>query len=155
MSGFGPDAAGGITIEQLRQLIRLVDSSDVTEVLIEDESCGLRLALRKPEVSGVLPGVAAPSLVTNESADEHEPRRVVVTAALVGIFHTGSKPRGSPAVAVGDHVVPGQTIASIETLGLFNEVEAPCAGSVVSIEAQDGQAVEYGQPLIIIEPAPE
>jgi acetyl-CoA carboxylase biotin carboxyl carrier protein len=143
-----------MTIEQLRQLIRLVDASDVTEVLIEEEKQGLRLALRKPDMAGA--ASAAELLpVATESPAASEDRHVVVTAALVGIFHTWSKPKGPAAILVGDRVLPGQTIASIETLGLLNEVEAPCAGTIVSIEAQDGQPVEYGQPLIVIEPLPE
>jgi len=156
MSRLGTGDARDITTEQLRQLIRLLDASDVTELLIEEEISGLRLALRKPDVSPMALAMAeSPAPATGDDALEAEAQRVVVTAGLVGIFHMGSRPNGPPLIAKGDRVVPGQTVAAIETLGLFNEVEAPCAGTVVSIEVKEGQPVEYGQPLMVIEPLPD
>jgi len=74
-----------------------------------------------------------------------------VVAPLVGVFHSATKPRGKALVAVGDHVKAGQHLAAIESLNVINEVEAPVAGRVVEILVQEGQPVEYGQPLMTID----
>jgi biotin carboxyl carrier protein len=74
-----------------------------------------------------------------------------VLAPLVGTFHTWAKPRGGALVAVGDRVKAGQLVGTIESLNVLNEVETTVAGHVVEILVQEGQPVEYGQVLMIID----
>jgi len=78
-----------------------------------------------------------------------------VVATLVGIFHTWSRPKGNALVAVGDLVKIGQPVGTIQSLNVINEVESLVAGKVVEITVQDGQPVEYGQPLMIIDTVEE
>ncbi len=78
-----------------------------------------------------------------------------ITSHLVGIFHTWAKPRGGALVAVGDRVNVGQLVATIESLNVINEVESSFAGRVVEILVLEGQSVEYGQKLMIIDTSAE
>jgi acetyl-CoA carboxylase biotin carboxyl carrier protein len=154
----GNDAASVISIEQLRHLVRLLDRSDVFEVELKQASAGTRLVLRKaraPESNGQhvatamnvpLPETQAPSSTPAQAETKH-----IITAHLVGFFHMWAKPRGGALVAVGDRVKQGQLVATIQSLNVINEVESTISGRVVEILVQDGQPVEYGQHLMIID----
>lgn len=156
-----PASANGdpdhITTSQLQRLVHLLDDSDVSEIEVKRADVGMHLVLRKArasngEVTGVFQEVVVPMEV-----DEPEPAPVdtqhTVVAPLVGIFHTWAKPKGKDLVAVGDRVKVGQRLGTIQSLNVLNEVESPVAGRVVEILAPDGQAVEYGQPLLILDSA--
>ena len=155
LSGGDLGSAGLISIEQLRHLVRLLDRSDVTEVELRRAEEGARLVLRKvkaPENSAqqniVSPVITVSAPPPAEASTKHS-----VVAPLVGVFHSTIKLRGKALVAVGDHVKAGQHIAAIESLNVINEVEAPVAGRVVEILVEEGQPVEYGQPLMTIDGA--
>lgn len=149
---------GHINIGQVQRLIRLLDNSDVSEVEIRRADEGMRLVLRKAKVSeGVGEGeYPVGTLASGEAGEETsaETKRIV-TAPLVGIFHTWGKPKGKALVAPGDQVKIGQLLGTIQSLNVINEVESPVAGRVIEILVQDGQAVEYGQQLITIESSEE
>ena len=148
------DAASVISVEQLQHLVRLLDSSDVSELELKRAGEGTRLVLRKVkapenssnmdnnrhELAPVSPNVAPP-----QETKQH------VVASLVGIFHVWAKPKGGTLVAIGDHVKEGQLVATIESLNVLNEVESPADGHVTEILVQEGQPVEYGQVLMIID----
>jgi len=142
----------GLSIAEIRQLIGLMESSDISELSIERESEGLKLRLCR----------TTPELVLEEdgdfdqdelAADGEKPRNgdVEIGAPLVGVFRT-SMTGDKPLVAQGDIVRTGQIIAAIEALNLLSEVEATVAGRIAEILVLDGQAVEYGQALLVIEP---
>ncbi|HEY7356531.1 MAG TPA: biotin/lipoyl-containing protein [Ktedonobacterales bacterium] len=160
-------AAPGISVEQVRRLIQMMDNSDVHEVTIERESEGLRLTLRKPTP---VVGGGAPYLVAAEeqgapveaagpeagpesaeqapaAPDTHQK----VTATLVGIFRVSLKRGTKAAVSIDDQVRVGQIVGAIEALNVMNEVETQVAGRVVEIVVKDGQPVEYGQHLMTID----
>jgi len=146
-----------ISVEQLQHLVQLLDQSDVSEIELKRASAGTRLVLRKAKASvGVdvlaqpmaMPLVKAPTDSTPLPAAE--PKHQVV-APLVGIFHVWAKPKGGTLVAVGDKVKAGQLVGTIQSLNVINEVETSKAGRVVDILVQEGQAVEYGQPLMTID----
>jgi acetyl-CoA carboxylase biotin carboxyl carrier protein len=157
-----------ISIEQIQRLVRLLDQSDVAELELERASEGLHLALRKvkaPEAGQqpvvaqaenagqMAPLTAAPPAPTNSisanTASEDKKHRVV--APLVGTFHVWARPKGGALVAVGDRVKEGQLVGTIQSLNVLNEVETSVAGRVVEVLVQDGQPVEYGQVLMIID----
>jgi acetyl-CoA carboxylase biotin carboxyl carrier protein len=160
-NGSSPQRATGkpelISVEHVQRLVRLLDGSDVSEVEITNSVQRTRLVLRKAkaptngqpaEQSVLLHPVQSQSAeeVSAPASTEHK-----VVAPLVGIFHSWAKPKGGSLVAVGDHVKAGQLVATIQSLNLLNEVEAPMAGRVTEILVQDGQPVEYGQPLMVID----
>ena len=114
----------------------------------------MRLLLRKvkmPEhVEQNSSQVIAPLNTSTEAAVVTETNQQIV-APLVGIFHLWAKPKGSALVSVGDMVKVGQLVATIQSLNVMNEVESSLEGRVVDILVQDGQPVEYGQPLITVD----
>jgi acetyl-CoA carboxylase biotin carboxyl carrier protein len=142
-----------ISIKQLQHLVRQLDWSDVTELELNRPEEGIRLVLRKVKASPQSNEqvVAAEQAVVNASPPPETKHNVV--APLVGIFHEAAKPKGKPLVSVGDRVKAGQHVAAIESLNVINEVEAPMAGRIAEILIQEGQPVEYGQPLMTIDSA--
>jgi acetyl-CoA carboxylase biotin carboxyl carrier protein len=144
-----------LSVAELRQLITLMNGSEIEEIGIEEASSGLRLSLRKPA-----PFAAAPAaeddpleyLIADGATEDPPATTVEVTSPLVGLFRAGMKPGARPLCGVGDIVREGQVVCAVEALNVFNEVEAPAAGRLVAIYASDGQPVEYGQPLLAIEP---
>jgi acetyl-CoA carboxylase biotin carboxyl carrier protein len=147
-----------VSVEQLRHLVRLLDASDVSEVEVKRVDAGVRLVLRKAKAfdassngEAQIVAVAAEESVAAAAVDAKH----TVTALLVGIFHTWAKPKGKPLISVGDRVKVGQVVGTIQSLNVFNDVEALVAGRVVEILAQDGQPVEYGQPLMVVDSTEE
>jgi acetyl-CoA carboxylase biotin carboxyl carrier protein len=148
------NSANLISIDQLQHLVRVLDSSDVSELELRRVDEGTRLILRKvhaPESSDhsiedhlVL---AASKTATTPKPEETEHK---VVAPIVGTFRVWAKPKGGALVAVGDHVKAGQLVGTIQSLNVLNEVETTVAGRVVEIFVQDGQPVEYGQVLMTI-----
>jgi biotin carboxyl carrier protein len=151
-------AADVISVEHLRRLVQLLDQSTVSEVEVKLVEEGTRLVLRKAKAvansdHNGYQTVAPPATGTGKTSPT-ETRHFVV-APLVGIFHTSAKPRGGVAISVGDRVKIGQVVGTIQSLNLINEVETPVAGRVMEILVQDGQPVEYGQQLVVIDSTEE
>jgi acetyl-CoA carboxylase biotin carboxyl carrier protein len=147
--------ASVISIEQLQQLVRLLDNSDVSELELRRVGEGMHLVLRKVQAPESSERVIEAQFVPSTSsappvAEAKEPEHKVL-APLVGTFHVWAKPRGGALVAVGDRVKAGQLVGTIESLNVLNEVETAVAGHVVEILVQDGQPVEYGQLLMTID----
>jgi biotin carboxyl carrier protein len=147
-----------LSVAELRQLITLMNGSDIEEIGIEEATSGLRLSLRKPAPVSVAAGGSADdemfdALIVEEAESRAETTAVEVKAPLVGIFRAGMKPGARPLSALGDVIREGQIICAVESLNVFNEVEAPAAGRLTAIYVADGQPVEFGQPLLEIEPA--
>jgi|SRR5579884_4181903 acetyl-CoA carboxylase biotin carboxyl carrier protein len=143
-----------VSVEQLRRLVQLLDRSDVSELEVKRAGEGMRLVLRKakmPEhVEQGSSGLSIPLTTSSEAATATETKQQIV-APLVGIFHSWAKPKGGALVAIGDMVKVGQLVATIQSLNVINEVESSLEGRVVEILVQDGQPVEYGQPLITLD----
>ncbi|MEU4345022.1 biotin/lipoyl-containing protein [Nocardia sp. NPDC023852] len=76
----------------------------------------------------------------------------VIASPFDGTFHRAANPYDSPLVRVGDHVSEGSAVCTIEAMKLMNEIESDIDGTVVEILATDGEAVEFGQALIVIRP---
>jgi acetyl-CoA carboxylase biotin carboxyl carrier protein len=151
-------AASLLSIEQLQRLVTLLDSSDVSEVELKQAGEGTHLVLRKvkntgsnEQAIGVVLGDPQTDATGESSSTTSVEKTKPIVAHLVGIFHTWAKPRGGALVAVGDRVKVGQHVATIESLNVLNEVDSPIAGHVVEILVEDGQPVEYGQHLMMID----
>lgn len=152
------DSEGSMDIEQLRDLVRLLDRSEVSELEIKQSNGGTRLVLRKakaPEGSSGQTLVPAALPVSEEQATGPKETKHTVVAPLVGVFHTWARPEGKALVASGDQVKVGQRVGTIQSLNVLNEVESHIAGRISEILVHDGQPVEYGQPLMTIESVEE
>ncbi|GCF08232.1 acetyl-CoA carboxylase biotin carboxyl carrier protein [Dictyobacter arantiisoli] len=152
-----------VSVGQLQRLVRLLDESDVSEIEVKRVEEGMHLVLRKAKAqSSTETGTYAVQNVppvADSAATKHETGAVdarhSITAPLVGSFHTWGKPKGKALVAVGDRVKVGQLVGSIQSLNVISEVESSIAGRVAEILVQDGQPVEYGQPLVVIDSSEE
>jgi len=151
-----------LSVAELRQLITLMNGGDIGEITIEEEASGLKLTLRKPAPEPQLVAYAddayadddgEDALSAADGASAASETRVTVTAPFVGYFRAEAKAGAKPAV-VGKDVEAGDILGAIEALNVLNEVEAPITGRLAETLVQDGQPVEYGQPLMTIETKP-
>jgi acetyl-CoA carboxylase biotin carboxyl carrier protein len=144
-----------LSVAELRQLITLMNGSDIEELGIEEPASGLRLSLRKLAPVAAVATIDDETLdfvVTDSSPVEAPATMLEVTSPRVGIFRLAMKPGSKALASPGDVVREGQVVCAIEALKVPNEVEAPAAGRIRAIYLADGQPVEYGQPLLVIEP---
>ncbi|MGH2517989.1 MAG: acetyl-CoA carboxylase biotin carboxyl carrier protein [Ktedonobacterales bacterium] len=150
-------AQSPLSIAEIRQLISMMSGSDIEEIAIEQEGHGLRLRLAKPAPVAVTfgdDGGFEDGMLLSELAAEEDAANTPseVGAPLVGVYRSNMKGSGKALVQAGDIVRQGQVIAAIEALNVLNEVEASVAGRVSEILVTDGQPVEYGQTLLVIDP---
>lgn len=144
--------AKGMKLEEIRELLKLLKESDVTEFSLE--SAGMKLTIRKgshPSGAGetsARPETAPPPVAAAPAAPQEE--LYTVKAPMVGTFYRAPAPDAPPYVQVGDRVEKGQVLCIIEAMKLMNEIEAEVAGEIVDILVENAQPVEYGQPLFLI-----
>lgn len=152
-------ARRGVSVAELRQLIALMNGSDIEEITVEHPIGALRLTLRKPAPAraplapAVVAEFDASDLVDAPTEPVADDRLVDVRSPLVGIFRATMKPGGKLLATADATVRQGQIVGAIEALNVLNEVEASVAGRVTELVVHDGQPVEYGQPLMRIERA--
>jgi acetyl-CoA carboxylase biotin carboxyl carrier protein len=152
-------------LRKLKTLIDLVSESNVSELEITEAEGKVRIvkgpvgapvAVAAPvvvaapaPVSATAPAVGADPAVA--AAETPAPTGHVVKSPMVGTFYTASSPDAKPFVQVGSVVKEGETICIIEAMKILNEIEADKSGTVTRILVDNGQAVEYGQPMFMIE----
>ena len=156
-------------LRKLKKLIELVQESGIAELEITEGEEKVRIVLSgiaPREISYVLPPaapahaavIAAPvpplqSPAESAAAAAAEEEANAVKAPMVGTFYRSATPDGKPFIDVGDTVQKGQPICIIEAMKLMNEIESDRAGTVKAILIENGQPVEYGEPLVVIVPA--
>ncbi len=155
-----------IDLAEIRELIAIVNQSNVTELVIESED--FKLAIRKSvesipvatiatkpapqEISAAVapPIPAAPATPTEASAEENH--FLEVKAPMVGTFYRAPSPEASPFVQLNDRIGQNQTVCIIEAMKLMNEIEAEVSGRIVEICVKNGEPVEFGQILMRVDP---
>jgi acetyl-CoA carboxylase biotin carboxyl carrier protein len=152
-------------LRKLKKLIDLVQESGIAELEITEGEEKVKI-VRGGQVEVAHPGIPAPasapaapphalSAAAPQAAPAPEapaaPEGHVVKSPMVGTFYRAPAPDAEPFVEVGDTVKAGQTICIIEAMKLMNEIEADRDGVVKAILVENGQPVEYGEPLIVIE----
>ena len=153
------DKKKGIDKELIRELAALLTETGLNEIEIEDDDLRVRVARDLPAPAQVLYGepprqavaAAPPGAASEPGAIDPARHPGCVPSPMVGTVYRASEPNAKPFVEVGDRVVVGQAILIIEAMKHMNEVAAPRAGKVLEIFVEDGQPVEYGEPLMIIE----
>ena len=154
-------------LRKLKTLIDLVSESNVSELEITEAEGKVRIVKAVPGAAApvtyaVAPAVPAPvaaPVAAAAGAAEAAPAPVAaaepaghtVKSPMVGTFYRSSAPGAKPFKEVGDTVKEGETICIVEAMKILNEIEADKSGTVTQILVQNGQAVEYGQPLFVIE----
>ena len=147
-------------LRKLKKLIDLVQESGIAELEITEGeekvkivkggtvsvAPGPALAAPPPERAAPPPAASAPSVPEPQAAPEGH----VVKAPMVGTFYRSPSPDAKPFAEVGQTVKEGDTVCIIEAMKLMNEIEADAGGVVKAILVENGQPVEYGQPLLIL-----
>lgn len=157
-------------VQEIREIIKLVDASSIDEFVYEADGAKVKLkknngvtvvdapkkvveaaapaATPAPEVAAApapAPKVEAPAAPAEISADLHK-----ITSPMVGTFYQAPNPESPAYVKVGDKVGEESIVCIVEAMKLFNEIEAEVKGEIVEVLVQDGQLVEYGQPLFLV-----
>lgn len=167
-------------LKEVRQLIKIVEASDISEIEIEEEGKKLRITKRFASKNGetvvmpaytqampmmptqqAMPQVQDQPLPVKEEAapaeEKAEPARgkniVEVRSPMVGTFYRAPSPDADPYVEIGQTVAVGQTLCIIEAMKLMNEIESEVNGKIVDILVENAQPVEFNQVLFLIEKA--
>ena len=146
-------------LRKLKTLIDLVSDSNVSELEITEAEGTVRIVKSAPAPVAMVTQMAAPAPVPVAApvaaapapAVEAAPAGHTVKSPMVGTFYRSSSPGAKAFAEVGQQVKEGDTICIIEAMKILNEIEADKSGTITQILAENGQAVEYGAPLFIIE----
>ena len=150
-------------IRKVKKLIELLEESGIAEIEIKEGEESVRISrqgatamptfaapMYAPPMS--MPGAppVAPPAAAIVAPPAHSPDKAV-TAPMVGTFYASSSPGAKPFIEIGDEVKVGQTLCIIEAMKMMNQIESDKAGRVTSIMARNGDPVEFGQPLFVVE----
>lgn len=166
-----------LKVQEIRELIKLVDQSNIDEFVYEHEGSKIKMKKKGHEAAAVQPvqqtaveTAPAPqpvqaAAVKVETARTEAPAKEPVQEAkaadadlhkivspMVGTFYQSSSPDSDPFVRTGSKVTKDSIVCIVEAMKLFNEIEAEVNGEIVEVLVKDGQLVEYGQPLFLVKP---
>ena len=150
-------------IRKIKKLIELLQESDLAEIEVHEGEESVRIGRYAP--SAPPPVLAAPATLTpppepmpvtpvaaeDVGGDAALPKGHTVTSPMVGSFYRAPAPGAQPFVEVGQHIKVGDTLCIIEAMKMLNQIESDKAGLVAAILVENGQPIEYGEPLFIIE----
>lgn len=134
-------------LKNIKALYKFIKGTDIEEIEVEGPDGKVRIKRGAVDASRV----SAPDLPVEKAApekkDEGNEKLVTVSSPMVGTFYRSSSPEASAFVETGAVIKTGQTICIIEAMKIMNEVESEYSGKIVSILVENGQPVEYGEPL--------
>jgi acetyl-CoA carboxylase biotin carboxyl carrier protein len=138
----------------IRELAKLLDETGLTEIEYERNGERVRVARRAKRAAAPAGATSLPSAVrtvADEGPADHTGNPGLVTSPMVGTAYLGAEPGARPYVEIGSRVRAGETLLIIEAMKTMNQIPAPRAGIVTQILIEDGQPVEFGEPLMIVE----
>jgi acetyl-CoA carboxylase biotin carboxyl carrier protein len=149
-------------IRKVKKLIELLEESGIAEIEIKEGEEAVRISrmptgtaapqyIAAPAPMAAAPvaapaAAAAPAAHARRKDDEN-----IVPAPMVGTYYAAASPTAKPFVAIGDEVKEGQVLCIIEAMKMMNQIESDRSGRVTAIMAKNGEAVEFGQPLFVVE----
>jgi acetyl-CoA carboxylase biotin carboxyl carrier protein len=158
-----------IDIRKLKELVRLMTASDLTELDLRDKDEQVTIRRASPQAvpmvaahpmpamhvaTPVAPAAApAPSAAAAPAAPAEDAGLVAIESPMVGTFYASPGPDKPPFIAVGAQVGPTSTVCLVEAMKIFNEIKAERSGTVAKVLVKSGDAVEFGQPLFMIRPS--
>ena len=152
-------------IRKVKKLIELLEESGIAEIEIKEGEEAVRISrmptggyvthmqpqMMQAPVATIAAPVAAPSAGAAPAAPAARPNEHVVAAPMVGTFYASATPGAKPFVEIGTEVKEGQVLCIIEAMKMMNQIESDKSGKVTAIMATNGDPVEFGQPLFVIE----
>jgi len=148
-------------IRKVKKLIELLDESGIAEIEITEGEESVRISryaagtpaapMAYAAAPAAAPAAAVPEAPAPAAAAEPEEDGYEVAAPMVGTFYASASPGASPYVQVGDRVNEGDTLCIIEAMKMMNQIEADVSGVIKSVRVQNGEPVEYGQTLVVID----
>ncbi|MDG2107853.1 MAG: acetyl-CoA carboxylase biotin carboxyl carrier protein [Woeseiaceae bacterium] len=144
-------------IRKVKKLIELLETSGIAEIEITEGEESVRISRNAPNITAAAPAqiaMAAPTTIPTSTptvSAETEEDGFEVTAPMVGTYYAASSPGAEPFVQVGDRIKNGDTLCIIEAMKMMNPIEADVSGVIKSIRTQNGEPVEFGQTLIVID----
>lgn len=145
-------------VRKIRKLISLMQENDLTEIDLKHADSAVRIKRGGEVASYSAPAIAqpvapaAPAEPAAPAQSAEEARMVMIKSPMVGTFYSASSPDAPPFAKVGDHIGPEKTVCIVEAMKVFNEIPAGVSGQIVSILVENGAPVEFGQPLIKVDP---
>lgn len=157
-------------LSEIKELVKLIDQSSIEELEIENE--GARLSIRKPGIpeQQIIQAAPQPALAAVQAVQPIAPQAAPVqpaeqptaqandaslhkiTSPMVGTFYAAPSPTAPSFVEKGDKVTPKTVVCIVEAMKLMNEIEAEVKGEIVDVLVENGQLVEFGQPLFLVKP---
>ncbi|MCK4306594.1 acetyl-CoA carboxylase biotin carboxyl carrier protein [candidate division WOR-3 bacterium] len=145
-------------LKRLQEIIKVLEESDIEELEIKGLFRSVRVS--KKATTRVIPTTKdSPRgqkeiIIEKKQKDEdiHRDEGVSIKAPMVGTFYNSSSPETPPYVEVGDKVTVGKAVCIIEAMKVMNEIESDVSGTIVEVLVKNEEAVEYGQPLFLVEP---
>ena len=147
-------------IRKVKKLIELLEQSGMAEIEIKEGEESVKISrfgnapLMTPAVSQKPAVVVAPSKVESKSTAASKSSEVngnLISSPMVGTYYSAPSPSAKPFITVGQQVKKGDTVGIIEAMKIMNQIEADQSGTVVEILVNDGEAVEFGQALIVLQ----
>ncbi len=139
-------------VKKVRRLIELMKEHDLAEIDLKQADQRVRIKRGQEIVAHSGAPASRPVVTAVEPAAEAPSRMLIITSPMVGTFYRSSNPESPPFAKVGDRIGPDKTVCIIEAMKVFNEIPAGVSGQIVAILVENGVAVEFGQPLIKIDP---
>lgn len=150
-------------IRKIKKLIELLEESGIAEIEIKEGEEAVRISrmpvgvvTHAPQAAHLAPGPLSPSAAASAAALPVEPPKPksnehVITAPMVGTFYASPSPGAKAFVEIGDEIKVGQVLCIIEAMKMMNQIEADKSGRITSVMARNGDPVEFGQPLFVVE----
>jgi acetyl-CoA carboxylase biotin carboxyl carrier protein len=147
-------------VRKIRRLVELMKEHDLTEIDIQQGE--VRIQLRRAG-TGANPGVIVPQALGGATApaparpgekpadSASDGQLAIIKSPMVGTFYAAPDPDSPPYVKVGDHVGPETTVCILEAMKVFNQIPAEVSGKIVTVLVENGESVEYGQPLFKVD----
>jgi len=137
-------------IEKLKKFIKFMDDNKLVELEIEEEGKRIRL---KRNVSGFPVVNSTPMAPVQEVKPTKNENVVEIKSPMVGTFYSSPSPGAKAYTEVGQIIKPGDVVCIVEAMKLMNEIKAEVGGKILQIPVENGEPVEFGQSLFVIEPA--
>ncbi|NNJ11862.1 acetyl-CoA carboxylase biotin carboxyl carrier protein [Chloroflexales bacterium ZM16-3] len=164
-----PESGDDFGLSAVRELLRLMNQTDITEILIERGDTKLHVkrntavpavaahtgTITAQQIAPTAPAPVPPIFAPHpppEGTHIAMPAGHTVAAPMVGTFYAANSPKDPPFVQEGDEIHIGDSVGIIEAMKMMNEIESEVSGRVARILVKNGQPVEYGQPLMVVEP---